>query len=54
MKVKISLGFTVEVDEYSRVQLPNKSFTPAELKKIATEVNRAIREKLISESIDEV
>lgn len=53
MEIKTSLGFTVEVDEHCRIELPHRPFTPAELKKIATEVNRAVRERLISESIDD-
>ena len=44
MRVKISLGFTVEVDENGRFHLPDREFTTTELKKVVREVNRQLRE----------
>lgn len=40
-------GFWVEVDENGRFELPDRQFTAAELKKIARDVNRAIRKQNI-------
>lgn len=45
LKVYISvLDEVVEVSEDGRVSLPAGDYTPAELKKIAREVNKAMRE----------
>lgn len=43
MIVKISLGFAVEVDDFGRIELPDETFTSAQLKKIAREVDKAMR-----------
>lgn len=47
MKIKISLGFEVDVDECGRFELPERKFNTTELKKIAREVNREIRDSQI-------
>ena len=54
MKVKTSLGFSVKVGEDGRFHLPDREFTASELKKIAREVNRHIRESTAENDIDEV
>lgn len=49
LKVYVSvLNDTVEVSEEGRFELPSREYTSSELKKIAREVNRAMR----SASID--
>lgn len=45
MIVKISLGFSVEVDDFGNITLPSDTFTSAQLKKIAREVDKAVRMK---------
>lgn len=54
MKVKISLGFTVDVGEDGRFQLPDREFNPTELKKIAREVNRQLRDNAAENVLGEV
>lgn len=54
MKLKISLGFLIEVDEDGRFCLPDRKFSAAELKKIAREVNRHLREQHAENDINEV
>lgn len=54
MKVKISLGFTVDVSEDGRFQLPDREFTTTELKKIAREVNRQLRDNAAENVLGEV
>ena len=45
LKVYVSvLDSEVEVSEDGRISLPSGDYTPAELKKIAREVNKAMRE----------
>ena len=51
MKIKISLGFSVEVGEDGRFHLPDREFNTAELKKIAREVNRTIRNSSVEEDV---
>lgn len=41
--VSISLGFNVEVDDFGNITLPDRPFTSAQLKKIAREVDKAMR-----------
>lgn len=43
MKITIHKDLQIEVDEYGKFELPNITYTAAELNKIAREVNRAIR-----------
>ena len=54
MKVKLSLGFSVDVDEQGRFELPNRRFNTAELKKITREVNRELRKNLAESNMSEV
>lgn len=54
MRVKISLGFTVEVDEDGRFQLPDREFNTTELKKVVREVNRQLRENTAENVLNEV
>lgn len=50
--VPISLGFTLEVDEYGRFELPSgQTYSTSELNKIAREVNRHLRKLNIEHSI---
>lgn len=49
MIVKISLGIEVEVDDFGNITLPSNTFTSAQLKKIAREVDKAIRISNMSE-----
>lgn len=46
------LDDTVEVDEQGRFELPSRSYSCAELKKIAREVNRAIRQSTLNPEDD--
>lgn len=43
MTIKISFGIEVEVDDFGNIILPSDTFTSAQLKKIAREVDKAIR-----------
>ena len=52
--MKISLGFSVEVDEDGRFDLPARKFSPAELKKVAREVNRHLRNCTAEYDLNEV
>lgn len=54
MKVKTSLGFTVDVGEDGRFQLPDREFNTTELKKIAREVNRQLRDNAAENVLGEV
>ena len=54
MKVKISLGFTVDVGEDGRFHLPDREFNTTELKKIAREVNRQLRDNAAENVLGEV
>lgn len=54
MKIKISLGFTVDVDEDGRFHLPDREFTTAELKRVVREVNRQMRENTAENVLNEV
>ena len=54
MRVKISLGFSVEVDEDGRFELPERKFSSAELKKVAREVNRGLRDCTAEDDLNEV
>lgn len=54
MVVKISLGFSVEVDEDGRFDLPTRKFSATELKKVAREVNRRLRNCAIEYDLNEV
>lgn len=47
MRIKVSLGFTVDVDDSGRFELPNRRFTTTELKVVTREVNRALRKSRI-------
>lgn len=49
--VDISLGFSVEVDDFGNITLPDNTYTSAQLKKIAREVDKAIRIANKSEEI---
>lgn len=51
MIIKTSLGFSVSVDSDGRFQLPDRSFTTTDLKKVARDISRAIR-KSEAEIID--
>lgn len=53
MRVKTSLGFSIEVNEDGRFNLPDRPFTTSELKKIAREVGRAFRQSQIEQMIPE-
>lgn len=49
-----TLGETIEVSDEGRFELPSRSYTAAELKKIAVEVNRAERQhRFVVEKEDE-
>lgn len=54
MKIKTSLGFTVDVNEDGRFQLPDREFTTVELKKVVREVNRQLRENTVENVLNEV
>lgn len=54
MRVKTSLGFSVEVDDDGRFYLPDRPFTAAELKKVARDVGRAFRQALAGQQIVEM
>lgn len=54
MRVKTSLGFSVEVDEDGRFELPARKFSSAELKKVAREVNRRLRDCAAEYDLNEV
>ena len=54
MEIEISLGFTVVVNTNGAFELPNRLYTTAELKKITREINRALRNSLAENSVDEV
>lgn len=43
MTIKISFGIEVEVDDFGNITLPLDTFTSSQLKKIAREVDKAIR-----------
>lgn len=50
LKVFVSvLGEEVEVSDEGKFVLPSKEYTPSELKKIAREVNRAMRNASLDE-----
>ena len=54
MEIEVSsVGLTVDVDDFGRFKLPDRLFTPAELNKIAREVNRAIRLEKTRANIEE-
>lgn len=54
MRIDLSIGFSVEVDELGRFELPNRTYTTADLKKIAREVNRECRKSLAAANLEEV
>lgn len=54
MRIKTSLGFSIDVDDDGRFFLPDRQFTAAELNKIARQVNRAIRQDAMSQQISEM
>ena len=54
MIVKISLGFSVEVDEDGRFSLPDRKFSASELKRVAREVNRHLRNCDVEYDLNEV
>lgn len=47
------LDDTIQVSDEGRFELPSRLYTAAELKKIATEVNRAARQHYFAEKEDE-
>lgn len=54
MRIKVSLGFTVDVDENGKFQLPDREFTTVELKKVVREVNHQLRENTAENVLKEV
>ena len=46
-----TIGEYIEVSEEGRFQLPSREYSPAELKGIAREVNRAFRNKEITKNL---
>ena len=55
MKVKLSLGFAVNVDEDGRFRLPSdRKFTTTELKKMIREVNHQLRENNAEHILDRI
>jgi hypothetical protein len=53
MTVKISMGIEVEVDDFGNITLPRDTFTSAQLKKIAREVDKAVRISNCRQELDE-
>ena len=50
LKVYVSvLDEEVEVSDEGKFELPSREYSPAELKKIAREVNKAIRASMFNE-----
>lgn len=45
MEIDLSLGFSVVVLEDGTFELPHRMYTTAELKKIAREINRVLRQE---------
>lgn len=45
MEIDLSLGFSVVVYEDGTFELPQRMYTTAELKKIAREINRTLRQE---------
>lgn len=54
VRIKTSLGFSVDVDDDGRFNLPDRQFTAAELKKVARDVNRAARQDAAAQQISEM
>ena len=54
MVVKTSLGFSVEVDFEGKFELPARKFSSAELKKVAREVNKSLRNFDVERDLNEV
>ena len=55
MIVKTTLGFSVEVnDDNGSFLLPQRHYTTAELKKIARDINRDMRQKHTTQLLGEV
>ena len=54
MKIDLSLGFSVVVDERGSFELPNRRFTTTDLKKITREINRESRKNLAESNMNEV
>ena len=52
MKIGLSLGFSVSVDEQGRFELPSRRFTTTDLKKIAREVNKELRKNLAESNVE--
>ena len=57
MEIQLSLGFTIEIDEAGRFELPSdRTYSTSELNRIAREVNRHLRklstEQLIGGELD--
>lgn len=54
IEIRLSLGFSVVVDEDGTFELPSRPFTTTELKKVVKEVNRALRYAMTENKLDEV
>lgn len=54
MKIKLSLGFSVEVSESGKFCLPDRKFTTTELRKVVREVNQQLRKIDAENALGEV
>ena len=52
MEIQLSLGFTIEINEAGRFELPgDRTYSTSELNKIARDVNRYLRKSSIEQLI---